>query len=743
MYAKDRVDTTGSVFLGLTVGCATCHDHKFDPISQKDYYSLAAFFRNTTQNPLDGNIADTPPVLIVPAAADQDRWKAIPGDEAVLKGRALEARQGAASDFANWLDGKDRARIQTPLEPADELFALSLNPTNSQPRWTLRNKPLDAALPASIQAKDGALEFTAKDAVELPGLDWIEADKPFSIAARFRLPLGEDNYSIVSQTDPRSKGRGWALEINNRIPMFRLTGLAGRSIVLRGSIIKRLKPGEWYHLAVSYDGKRDLAGARLFLNGERAAGEGEGQSKLQGEIRTFVPLRVGGQGTRYLTGGAIADLRIFAGQLDEEQARLLADWPALERAKDKPAASLTDAERAAFDRYYFLREHSESIDLASQMRTLHEERITIQRRGSVTHVMQEKPEAPFAHVLHRGMYDQPRDKVTPSTPSVLPPMTSEYPRNRLGLAQWLVAPDHPLLARVTVNRFWQEIFGVGLVKSADDFGAQGEPPVNQELLDWLAVEFRESGWDVKKLVKLMVMSAAYRQSAQATPLKIEKDPENRLLSRGPRFRMDAEMVRDTALAASGLLVRKVGGPSVKPYQPEGIWETVAMQQSTTRFYRQDAGDKLYRRSMYTFLKRSAPPPAMDIFNATTREVCTVKRERTNTPLQALLTMNDVQFVEAARALAERAMKAAPGSFETQLDFMTARLIGRRLDAKERTIVQAAHKDFLRHYDGKPEDARKLIAQGESKPDPSLNAVELASVTMLANQLMNLDEVLNK
>ena len=739
IYAKDRVDTTGSVFLGLTVGCATCHDHKFDPISQRDFYSLAAFYRNTTQNPLDGNIPDTPPILVVPKKEDMERWQAIPRDEEVLRKRMDEARGQSTAEFEQWLE-KDRPRIATPLEPADELFAMTAD------GFTLRGKPIEVKLPEGVKAGAEGVEFGVKSAVDLPNLDWLEAGRPFSLAVTFRMPVGEDNFTVVSQIDGSSKGRGWAFEINGRSPILRLAGLAGRGLQIRGSNVERLKPGEWYRIAFSYDGQRDMTGLALFVNGKRAVSEGRGESqpKLQGELRNFAPLRIGGQGaTRYFAGGVIADLRIFARAIDEEQARLVASWPILAKARVKPAGELTPEERAGFEQYYTLRENSDHIDLSGQMRTLADERLAIQRRGAVTLVMQEKETDPFAHVLFRGMYDQPRDKVPPSTPSVLPPMTSEYPRNRLGLAQWLVSASNPLTGRVTVNRYWQEMFGTGIVKTVDDFGSQGEPPSHPELIDWLALEFRDSGWDVKKMMKLMVTSAAYRQSARSTDVKLAKDPDNRLLSRGPRFRMDAEIVRDVALAASGLLTRTVGGPSVKPYQPDAIWETVAMTGSNTRFYKRDSGDKLYRRSMYTFLKRSAPPPAMEIFNATTRENCTVRRERTNTPLQALATMNDVQYVEAARVLAEHALKAAPASFDRQLDFMTARLISRRFEDREREASKRAYRDFLKFYDAKPGEAKKLIGQGESKPDPSLAAPEFAAMTMLVNQLMNLDEALNK
>jgi len=294
-----------------------------------------------------------------------------------------------------------------------------------------------------------------------------------------------------------------------------------------------------------------------------------------------------------------------------------------------------------------------------------------------------------------------------------------------------------------VNRFWQELFGTGLVRTSEDLGSQGEAPSHPELLDWLAVDFRENGWDVRRLFKQMLMTTAYRQQAVATPDKIEKDADNRLLSRGPRYRMDAEAVRDYALATSGLLVRKVGGPSVKPYQPEKVWETVAMEGSNTRFYQQDHGEALYRRSLYTFWKRSAPPPSMDIFNAPSRETCTVRRERTNTPLQALLTMNDVQFIEAARVLAQRAIEAHRNNFDEQLDYLSARLVSRRFETREREIVKASYRDFLRHYDSNPADAKKLIANGESQANAKLPPPELAALTMVANELLNLDEVLNK
>jgi hypothetical protein len=381
--------------------------------------------------------------------------------------------------------------------------------------------------------------------------------------------------------------------------------------------------------------------------------------------------------------------------------------------------------------------------LAAKLHGLQQEETTIKSRGAITHVMQEKTEPAMAYILQRGDYDKRRDPVKPDTFKSLPPMPADLPKTRLGFAEWLLRPEHPLTARVTVNRYWQELFGTGIVRTTGDFGVSGELPSHPELLDWMAVEFRESGWDIKRFFKMLVMSSTYQQSSATTPEKLEKDPQNRLLSRGPRFRMDAEMVRDYALAASGLLVEKIGGPSVKPYQPEGVWEAVAMIGSNTRDYKQDTGPNLYRRSMYTLWKRAAPPASMDIFNAPNRETCAVRRERTNTPLQALVTLNDPQFVEAARNLAQRALKEGGDKSEARLDFIARRLLARPFRAEEVPIIQASLEELQTHYKGHADEAKKLIAVGESKADAKLNSAELAAWTMMVNELMNLDEVLNK
>jgi hypothetical protein len=382
--------------------------------------------------------------------------------------------------------------------------------------------------------------------------------------------------------------------------------------------------------------------------------------------------------------------------------------------------------------------------LHQELTKVEKEREQLDKQVPASLVFKEAPGLKPAYVLKRGEYDQKGDQVGRETPSFLPPLPEGAPHNRLGLAQWLVMPEHPLTARVAVNRFWQQCFGTGLVKTAEDFGSQGEPPSHPELLDWLAVQFREGGWNVKKTMKRMVMSAAYRQSSKVTPERLAQDPANRLLSRGPRFRLDAEMLRDQALAVSGLLVEKLGGPSVKPPQPSGLWEAVGYTASNTAKFVADTGvEKVHRRSLYTFWKRTAPPPQMNTFDAPSRESCVVRRERTNTPLQALLLLNEPQYVEAARALAERALHEGGSTAEARLGYLFRQATGRTPDHAEVLELLSAYNDHRNAYGSDLEAAKKLIAVGESKPDAALDPSELAAWTMVANLVLNLDEVISK
>ena len=763
VYAKDRADTTGSVWLGLTVGCATCHDHKFDPISQKDFYSMTAFFRNTTQYAMDGNVADPAPIAVVPRSTDRARWEELKRKAADIEGRRGRVSSSADDRFETWLASGEYRSLKAPLGESSEMLTLLLGQDARVDRQDGRNAiELSGGVRLGAGPEEGrpALHFVDQSWAELTSLE-LDGQEPFSITVWLFHPASEGNFVVVSQSDPDDDKRGWWIEIKARVPTFQMFGdkVEGRrytdGVVIRAGHLQQLEVGTWNHLAISYDGSGERAGLSFYMNGEVMPTQGsEYFTRLEGSIRNDRPLLLGKHITkvkdedryeeRHFAGGAIADLRIFNRAITVEEARLVALWPVLERAQGRTPLELRQQERQALRLYYLNLKDTDYHRLSIKQREVEVEQREIRRRGGVTHVMQETADRmPSAHILYRGQYDDPRDLVRANTPLALPAMPASFPRNRLGLARWLVDDSNPLTARVTVNRFWQQVFGTGIVRTSDDFGSQGEPPSHPELLDWLAMEFRDSGWDVKGFFRLLVTSSTYRQWAGATADKTEKDRENRLLSRGPRFRMDGEMVRDYALAASGLLMPTIGGPSVKPYQPAGVWEAVAMPGSNTHDYEQDHGENLYRRSLYTFWKRSAPPASMELFNAPTRENCTVRRERTNTPLQALVTMNDPQFVEAARFLAQKAILERGDDFDRLLDYMTQRVLARKFREKERQVARQSYNDFRGYYESNAEDARQLLAIGESQPEEALPVVESAALTMLANQLLNLDEVLNK
>jgi Protein of unknown function (DUF1553)/Protein of unknown function (DUF1549)/Planctomycete cytochrome C/Concanavalin A-like lectin/glucanases superfamily len=748
LYARDRTETTSQVFMGLTTGCAVCHDHKFDPITMKEFYSLSAFFNNTTQNAMDGNIKDTPPVLFVPDDKDRPRWDAIEGEIAAAK-KAMDERRGAARpDFENWLVSAkpdiftnavapDELRIHAPLDEAGGESVLVKTPAGPSPVTCGAGA---GAMDGVVSAK--AFKVAPGKTAAIPQPDGFEHDKPFSYGAWVRLPAKNLTGAAMARMEEGPRYRGWDLWIQGNRPGAHIVSAWPQDAVkVVGK--KPLKPNEWHHVFVTYNGSGKAAGVKVYVDGEVQEKDTEADD-LKSSIRNELPLKFGQRdNSSRLDNLGLQDVRLYNRLLNPAEVAALPNAQKFGAILTKAPDQRSAAEKDAVFNWWLPSSDKAWKDASAKLAALEQEQGAIRQRGAVTHVMSEKSEPPTAFILARGEYDKRRDPVSPETPASLPKMPDDLPRNRLGLAQWLLRPEHPLMARVTVNRFWQELFGNGLVRTAGDFGVSGELPSHPELLDWLAVEFRESGWDVKKFFRLVMTSAAYRQSAAGSPEKYSKDIPNRLLSRGPRFRMDAEMVRDYALASSGIMARRIGGPSVRPYQPEGIWEAVAMPESNTRNYKRDTGEGLYRRSLYTLWKRAAPPASMDIFNAPAREVCTVRRERTNTPLQALVTLNDVQFVEAARFLAERTIKEGGAKFESRLDFMVRRILSRPPAAEELPVLTASHADLTAYYKVKPDEAKALLTEGDHKSDPALDPAELATWTMMANQLLNLDEALNK
>jgi hypothetical protein len=752
-YANDRVTTTGWVFLGLTANCAACHDHKFDPLTTKDFYSLAAFYRNTRQGGFDRNWREGDLSMVVPQTeADRGRWKAVPAEiEAAKQARAAH-EVAADTAFTNWVTTPGLDRTARALE----LPGLSLRVPLTEGRGT--NVTAEVAGQCRTLGGPGQLEWrggllgpapvlTRDNSLLVGDAGDLRATAPFAVAAWVWLPEDfKEGGAILGRMGGEAEHhRGWDFFVRDDHFGIHLVHRWPNVALKVRAPDKTVKRGEWHHLAATYDGSTRAEGVKLYLDGVEVPGNRE-QDRLEGTIHSPFPLRIGQRerGDK-LHNAAVQDLRLYSRRLTPAEVAGLAVAPRLGEVLARvDFATTNNPAREAARQFHRLTQHAEWGQAERRLAALEDEFLAIRARSPVTHIQREKPDSePFAHVLFRGQYDQPREKVPAATPAALPPMPADAPRNRLGLARWIVSPENPLTARVTVNRLWQEIFGVGLVKTVEDFGVMGEPPVNAALLDWLAVEFRESGWNVKHLITLMLTSATYSQSAAVTPAKLEADPENRLLSRGPRFRMDAEMVRDYALAASGMLARDLGGPSVKPYQPGGVWEAVAMPESNTRFYEGDRGPAVYRRSLYTFWKRAAPPPSLDLLNAPSREVCTVRRERTNTPLQALLTLNDPQYVEAARHLATLAYIQSQGQRARALTFMGRRLLARALTAEELAIIDRTLGEMETYYEAQPAEAEQLLGVGQSPAPASVPAPRLAALTLVANQLMNLDEVLNK
>ncbi|QEL20237.1 hypothetical protein PX52LOC_07329 [Limnoglobus roseus] len=749
LYNRDRTETVNQVFMGLTAGCAVCHDHKFDPITQKDFYSMAAFFNNTTQNAMDGNVADTPPIVQVPKMEDRPRFLAIAKELADTRTKVDARKKEARPDFDKWVAavkpeevaGKvsdDKLQVLAKLtEGKGKSVTVAVNGKDEKHDFDSGGYVWGNGKPG----QKGLTVLQSGPAVELKEVGDFDGKQPFSVGAWVKLSKRNTTGAIVAKMDTPEKGyRGWDVWLQaDRVAMHIIS--SWQKDAVKVAVKNPLKVNEFHHVFITYDGSRKASGIKIYINGVLQPVDVEADA-LKGTTQNTVPFKIGQRhAEQRVAGVSVYDLRLYGRKLPAGEVGQLAKGTQVADILAKAADKRTPQEVNDLYDWWLASQDKPYQALEQTVARLQQEEVAIRSRGTIAHVSAEKPSMPEAFVLNRGEYDQRKDKVLPFTPKALPPFPADFPKNRLGFAKWLFIPEHPLTSRVTVNRFWQELFGTGLVRTAGDFGITGEQPSHPELLDWLALEF-QSHWDVKRFFKLLVMSSAYRQAAVSTPEKLEKDPANKWLSRGPRFRMDAEMVRDYALAASGLLVRKIGGKSVKPYQPDGVWEAVAMPESNTRRYQRDTGEALYRRSLYTFWKRAAPPASMDVLNAPNRETCVVKRERTNTPLQALLTLNDVQFVEAARTLGEHAM-AAGKTDDERIDFIAKRLLARSLTEKELPIVRESFEALKKDFVEKPDEAKKLISFGERKADAAFPVAELAAWTMVSNELLNLDEVLNK
>ncbi|MCA8988667.1 MAG: DUF1553 domain-containing protein, partial [Planctomycetaceae bacterium] len=749
-YAVDRVQTFGWVYLGLTTNCSQCHDHKFDPISMKDFYSLAAFFRNTTQGPLDGNTKDgRGPVLMVPSEPDRQRWQALPDEIAAAK-QARETRKNTARpEFDAWASSATADSLgEGPSEEGLQVHYL-LNEGSGK-------EVASALAPAQKLSADGELTWIPDgkagpapvikpgSTFNLGGAGDFELNQPFSYGVWIKPANDSASGGILARMDEQAQHRGYDLWQNGNAYSVHIIDNWPDNAFKVTTQNATVKPGTWQHLFATYDGSGTPAGVKIYIDGEEQKLRVDTNSIKPGaSLHTETPLRIGqrSQGA-VLDGAALQDVRVYARTLSAAEVKILSGNAALRAILAVAADQRTEEQKQALFDHYLNTIDPEFPALARTVSEREAEYEAIKTRSPVTHIQKEKMDSQaMAYILTRGEYDRPTEQVIANTPASMHPMSEGAPANRLGLAQWVVDPANPLTARVTVNRFWQQVFGQGIVSTPEDLGVMGALPSNQALLDWLAVEFQDTGWDVKRLFKLMFMSATYRQAAIVTPEKLERDGDNALLSRGPRFRMDAEMIRDYALVTSGLLNQKMYGPSVKPYQPTNIWDIVGLPGGDTRNYVQSQGEDLYRRTVYSFWKRMAPPPNMEALNAPSREVCTVRRERTNTPLQALVTLNDPQFVEAARVLAVKVMAA--GEVEQGIQLLGMNVLGRPFSPEEQAILVQCHQEFLTHYQAHTEAAGQLIATGESPVAAGMDPANLAAWTMVCNQVLNLDETLNK
>ena len=787
-YVVDRVSTTSTAFLGLTMGCARCHDHKFDPITQKDFYRFFAFFNTVPERGLDGYTGNAVPVLPLPSHEQQQQLASLKTQIATTLAALSEKEILAQRN--EWQKSALASLPEPSREGLTAYFPLDGDLTDASGLHH-DGKAVRGEVVYDEAAVSKGAAFSPETQVSFGNSGDFQRAQPFALGL-WAAPPANVAVKILQKRDAGEHWQGW--EITDDKPAYlrrdkRNNGHSVAHFVVRlanhwpdDAIEVQTKAAQSIdtlrHLLIEYDGSGKASGIGIYLDGKRVE-TAVLKDHLSGDFRTAAPLEVGNKtlGTPY--EGRLDDLRIYNRRLSESELEDIAirlptrylligldgspmpEFAALQPEKppeevqigeeDKAETKEAKAKALEEDRQtrlteYFLKYAAppKERQLYAQLKDLREQKEKLEDAIPTVMIMAEMQKPRETFVLGRGQYDNPKEKVSAGVPAFLPPMAPGLPMNRLGLAKWIVSPGNPLTARVAVNHYWQEYFGVGIVKTSEDFGSQGEPPSNPLLLDWLATEFVRSGWNVKAMQRLIVTSATYRQSSRVTPELEERDPENRLLARGPRFRLPAELVRDNALAVSGLLDDRIGGPSVYPYQPKGLWEELAFGAGFPgQSYTESTGRDLYRRSMYTVWKRTVPPAALVTFDAPDREKCAARRSVTNTPLQALVLMNDPTYVEAARFLAARMMMQGGNTASGRINCGFRLATGRIPDAQERAVLFQAAQDALADYRQHGGEAAALLNVGASRTDPKLNSKALAAWTTVAGMILNLDETITK
>ncbi|MFO1044403.1 MAG: DUF1553 domain-containing protein [Planctomycetaceae bacterium] len=754
-YVADRVHTTATILLGISFSCARCHDHKFDPFTQREYYQFFAFFNNLNEQGEAGRVGNAEPTVKAPTPEQVSRQLAITKEIAAHEQSQRERFELATKQIGTW---EPRLR---------EMYANASIAPAPQYHWLLDEGQGNELTEASDKNRKGQIQgkgewTTGKigGAVKLDGASHIDAgdfadfertDK-FSYCAWVNLS-SKDAATVISRMDDAMAHRGFDLLLTGgKLTAHLVHHWPDNALHVQTKA--EFPINEWLHVCATYDGSSKGEGFKLYVNGKLQDAEITNKH-LSETTRTTKTLRIGRRTSGAPLKGLVDDVKIFNRELSADEVAAVAGTDGIRELLAVAPEQRTPDQTRELVRVYLNRFDAEYQQFAMRRGQLDKQKADLEKSIPTAMVMLEMTPPRKAFILKRGQYDLPTDEVQADTPASLPPFPADAPRNRLGLARWLFSPTHPLTSRVAVNRAWSLFFGNGLVETVEDFGSQGQWPSHLDLLNWLSAEFAgfdtgagnalaRGNWDVKRLHRMIVTSATYRQSSRISREVLERDPQNKLLARGPRFRLQAELIRDNALEVAGLLSDRIGGPSVSPYQPAGLWDDVAVGADYEgTVYRLDKGEGLYRRSMYTFWKRTCPPPGLNTFDAPEREVCTARRSRTNTPLQALVLMNDPTYLEAARRLAENVMQAGGNTTESKIQFAYRRTLSRPPTEAEMKLTQKLFEQRLAKFRQDAASAKALISIGDSQPDKTLAEAELAAWSSVMSVILNLDEAITK